>query len=161
MGAGVTDEGRAGLETALGQTRRVREWRRYRAVLLWGEGHPVATIAQTLQVHVASVYTGIAHWRAEGLVGLHEGVHPGLAPRLDAAGLAWLDGLLRQDPQASGYTLTGWTVPALHAEAGKAGYRVSTATLRRAIRRLGWRWKRPKFVLGRPDPAYAEKKPPS
>jgi hypothetical protein len=51
-------------------------------------------------------------------------------------------------------------VPAVHAEASKAGYQLSPYTLRRAIRRLDWRWKRPKFVLGRPDPAYAEKKMP-
>ncbi len=31
-------------------------------------------------------------------------------------------------------------------------------TVRRTLHRLGWRWKRPKYVLGRPDPAYAEKK---
>ena len=98
-------------------------------------------------------------WRHEGLAGLHEGVHPGLAPRLDAAGLVWLDGLLGRDPQECGYTLSGWTVPALQTEAASVGYRVSSATLRRAIRRLDWRWKRPKFVLGRPDPDYEKKRP--
>jgi hypothetical protein len=25
------------------------------------------------------------------------------------------------------------------------------------LHRLGYRWKRPQYVLGRPDPAYAEK----
>jgi hypothetical protein len=74
--------------------------------------------------------------------------------------MAWLDAVLRQDPQAYGYALTGWTVPALHTEATRAGYRLSAYTLRRAIWRLGWRWKRPKFVLRRPDPDYAEKKRP-
>jgi len=33
-------------------------------------------------------------------------------------------------------------------------------TLRRTLKRLGYRWKRPQYVLGRPDPAYAEKKGP-
>ena len=158
MGHELTEEQRTGLDQALRTTRRVREWRRYRAVLLWAEGQTVAAIAQALQVSVASVYNWLATWRAQGLAGLHEGVHPGLAPRLDAAGLAWLDGLLRRDPQEYGYTLTGWTVPAVHTEATKAGYRLSHHTLRRAIWRLDWRWKRPKFVLGRPDPDYAQKK---
>jgi transposase len=160
MAHGLTDEQRATLEKALGATRRVREWRRYRAVLLAGEGHAVPAIAATLQVSETSIYNWLAAWQAKGLAGLREGVHPGLAPRLDAAGLAWLDALLRRDPQECGYTLTGWTVPALQTEAATAGYRVSPSTLRRAMRRLDWRWKRPKFVLGRPDPAYAEKKKP-
>jgi len=30
--------------------------------------------------------------------------------------------------------------------------------LPRTLHRLGYRWKRPKFVLGRPDRGYAEKK---
>jgi transposase len=158
MARAMTDEERAGLDGALRRARRVREWRRYRAVLLWADGQPAPAIAQTLQVSVASVYNWLVAWRTDGLAGLQEGVHPGLARRLDAAGLAWLDGVLRRDPQACGYALTGWTVPALHAEATRAGYRLSPYTLRRAIWRLGWRWKRPKFVLGRPDPAYAEKK---
>jgi transposase len=156
----LTDEQRRALSTALGATRRVREWRRYRAVLLAGEGHAAPAIAATVQVSEASIYHWLAAWRDEGLAGLREGVHPGLAPRVDAVGLAWLDGLLRRDPQECGYTLSGWTVPAVQTEAATAGYRVSSATLRRAIRRLDWRWKRPKFVLGRPDPDYAKKKRP-
>ncbi len=35
---------------------------------------------------------------------------------------------------------------------------MSERTTRRTLRRLGWRGKRPKYVLGRPDPQYAEKK---
>jgi transposase len=154
----LTDEQRTELSTALGATRRVREWRRYRAVLLAGEGRTTPEIAATLQVSEASIYNWLAAWRNEGLAGLHEGVHPGLAPRLDAAGLVWLDGLLGRDPQEYGYTLTGWTVPALQTEAASVGYQLSSSTLRRAIRRLDWRWKRPKYVLGRPDPDYEKKR---
>jgi transposase len=154
----LTDEQRRALSTALGATRRVREWRRYRAVLLAGEGRTAPEIAATLQVSEASIYNWLAAWRDEGLAGLHEGVHPGLAPRLDAAGLVWLDALLGRDPQEYGYTLTGWTVPALQTEAASVGYQVSSSTLRRAIRRLDWRWKRPKYVLGRPDPDYQKKR---
>ena len=42
----------------------------------------------------------------------------------------------------------------------RAGFVVGERTIRRALRRLGYRWKRPQYVLGRPDPAYAEKKGP-
>jgi transposase len=158
MASTLTAEERAGLQQALRQARRSREWRRFRAILLWGEGASVAAIAVTLQVSRTSVYNWLVDWRQEGVAGLHEGVHPGPVRRLDPAGLSWLDALLQQDPQTYGYALTGWTIPALHTEVTKAGYTLSDHTLRRAVWRLGWRWKRPKFVLGRPDPAYAEKK---
>jgi transposase len=69
-----------------------------------------------------------------------------------------LEGLLDQDPQARGHAATGWTVPLLVGELAAAGYPVGERTVRRALHRRGWRWKRPKFVLGRPDPAYDQKK---
>ena len=68
--------------------------------------------------------------------------------------------LLATDPQAHGHQATGWTVPLLRAELANAGYAVGERTVRRALHRLGYRWKRPHYVLGRPDPAYAEKRGP-
>jgi transposase len=90
-----------------------------------------------------------------------EGKHSGQARRLDGAAEAVLEALLAEgDPQAHGYAATGWTVPLLRAELAKRGWAAAERTIRRTLHRCGWRWKRPKFVLGRPDPAYAEKKSP-
>jgi Winged helix-turn helix len=47
------------------------------------------------------------------------------------------------------------------AELATAGYAVGERTIRRALDRAGWRWKRPKYVLGRPDPQYLGKGRPS
>jgi transposase len=104
------------------------------------------------------VYNWVAAWRRAGLAGLHEAPHGGRKRGFDAAGEQWLGTLLASDPQTHGYRAGGWTVPLLLREAAAAGYVVSAATLRRTIHRLGWRWKRPTYVLGRPDPAYAEKR---
>lgn len=79
---------------------------------------------------------------------------------MDAAGEAEVEGLLAIDPQTRGHQATGWTVPLLRTELARAGFVVGERTIRRALRRLGYRWKRPQYVLGRPDPAYAEKKGP-
>jgi len=120
---------------------------------------PVATVAQTLGCTETSVYNWVAAWRADGLAGVAEGVHPGKVHRLDPAAEAALETLLTEgDPQAQGYVATGWTVPLLRTELAKRGGEAAERTIRRTLHRLGWRWKRPKFVLGRPDPAYAEKK---
>lgn len=160
MEISLSAQERKALERAVRRARGVRQWRRYQAVLLLAEGKPVALVAGVLRASVAGVYNWAARWREAGLVGLQEGLHPGRGRHFDATGEQWLDALLASDPQAHGYQATGWTVPLLCREAARAGYHVSAQTLRRAIRRLGWRWKRPKYVLGRPDPDYAEKKPP-
>ncbi len=155
----LTTEERAALHAAQVRSRKVRHWRRYQAVLLRADGVPVATVAQTLDCTETSVYNWVAAWRTDGLAGVAEGVHPGKVRRLDPAAEATLERLLTEgDPQVYGYVATGWTVPLLRTELAKRGWGAAERTIRRTLHRLGWRWKRPKFVLGRPDPAYAEKK---
>jgi len=137
----------------------VRHWRRYQAVLLRADGVALATVAQTLGCTQASVCNWTRAWRERGAQGVAEGVHPGAERRLDAAAERVLAALVGEgDPQAHGYAATNWTAPLLRTELGKQGWGASEKTLRRTLHRLGYRWKRPKFVLGRPDPAYAEKK---
>jgi transposase len=156
----LTAADRAALEGAAAAEPRVRRWRRFRAVLLLADGQAPGAVAAALGCGVSSVYGWAAAWRREGLAGLREGDHGGGRPVLGAAGEAALEALLAEDPQARGHKATGWTVPLLRAELAKAGYAPSDKTLRRALHRRGWRWKRPKYVLGRPDPAYAEKRGP-
>jgi transposase len=156
----LTDAHRAELEAAARAEQGVRRWKRYRAVLLRGEGMTVAAVAAALRCSEASVYGWTARWRRDGVAGLREGDHGGGTVKLDAAGEARLAALLAADPQAHGHQATGWTVPLLRGEVANAGYRVGERTIRRAVRRLGYRWKRPQYVLGRPDPDYAEKRGP-
>ncbi len=155
----LTRDERAALHAAQACSRTVRHWRRYQAVLLRADGVPVATVAQTLDCTETSVYNWVAAWRADGLVGVAEGAHPGKVRRLAPSAEAVLETLLVEgDPQAHGYAATGWTVPLLRTELANRGWVAAERTIRRTLHRLGWRWKRPKFVLGRPDPAYQEKK---
>src|SRR5262249_9132573 len=98
-------------------------------------------------------------WRERGVMGVAEGVHPGAERRLDAEADRALQALLDEaNPPAHGYATTNWTAALLRTELAKRGWGASEKTLRRTLHRLGYRWKRPKFVLGRPDPAYAEEK---
>jgi transposase len=154
----MTAAQRAELEAAADAAQRTRAWKRCQAVLLLAEGHPPARVAHALRCHVASVYPWVARWRQAGVAGLAEGPHPGAVRRLDAAGEVLLERLLDEDPQAHGHQATGWTVAWLHGELTRAGYRLGARTVRRALHRLGYRWKRPQYVLGRPDPDYEAKK---
>jgi transposase len=154
----VTESQRTELAAAAAAEKRVRRWRRYQAVLLLADGQAPAAVARTLRCSRAGVYAWAAAWRRTGVAGLREGDHGGGRVKLAAAGAAALQDLLSADPQAWGHQATGWTVPLLRTELARADCVVGERTIRRALHRLGYRWKRPRYVLGRPDPAYAEKK---
>lgn len=151
---------RAALEAAASRERRVRIWRRCQAVLLLGAGQPPQVVATTLGCSLSSVYGWAATWRQDGVPALAGQPHGGGVVALDVRAGPLLERLLGEDPQARGHCAAGWTVPLLRTELAAAGYRMSTKTIRRALHRLGYRWKRPKYVLGRPDPTYTEKKTP-
>lgn len=160
MAVPLTPTDRAALEAAAAAEPRVRRGKRYQAILLRAEGQTVAAVAAVLRCRVASVYAWTAAWRQAGVAGLQEGPHGGGKPKLGPEGEAVLTGRLAEDPQVHGYQATGWTVPLLQTELAQAGYAVGERTIRRTLHRLGYRWKRPRYILGRPDPAYAEKKGP-
>jgi len=154
----LTAEERAVLAAAEASEGRVRHWRRYRALQLLADGQSLATVAAAVGCSERSLWYWAARWRGAGLAGLVEAPHRGRERTLDGRAERLLEALLGTDPQARGYHATGWTVPALQTALAAAGYTVGPRTIRRTLHRLGWRWKRPKYVLGRPDPAYAEKK---
>jgi transposase len=122
------------------------------------DGEQPGRVATALGCAPSSIYNWAAAWRRDGIAGLYEADHAGAPRVLDADGEALLAELLGTDPQARGHHATGWTVPLLQTELAVHGYAPSESTLRRALHRLGYCWKRPRFVLGRPDPAYAEKR---
>lgn len=154
----LSDSERAALADAAAREQRVRRWRRYQAVLRIAAGERPEAVTAGLGCSRASVYNWVAAWRSEGLAGVVEAAHPPPVLAHTAPLETLLNTLLADDPQRHGHHATGWTVPLLHGEAQRAGITVSERTVRRAVRRLGWRWKRPKYVLGRPDPQYDEKK---
>lgn len=155
----MTDKERVAVEAAQRATRRVREWRRLQAVRLLADGREAPAVAQALGCGVSSVYYWAEDWQAAGLAGVLDRPHAGGRPRrLDQAAEATLEQLLGDDPQAHGMAATDWTVPLLRTALTQRGQELSERTVRRTLHRLGWRWKRPKYVLGRPDPAYETKK---
>jgi transposase len=158
MSLTLTDDQRSALEAAMTATPRVRRWKRYRAIVLRGDGLSVPAVAQSLGCSQASVYAWTVAWRRDGVAGLAEGDHGGGQVKLGQMAEAVLRALLATDPQVHGHRATGWTVPLLRTELATRGTRVSERTIRRALHRLGYRWKRPRYILGRPDPDYAAKK---
>jgi transposase len=158
MEISLTEQEAADLARATATARQVRQWRRYRAIQLLAQGQSTEKVVETLGCSLASLYNWVHVWQQVGLSGLQEPIHAGRTRLLNQSAEQLLEQWLASDPQAFGEQTTGWTVPLLHTRLTTAGYPISQRTLRRTLHRLGWRWKRPKYVLGRPDPAYAEKK---
>lgn len=156
----MTPEQRTDLEQAAAHARQTRSWKRSQALLLLADGQTISQVAHTLACGQSTISRWVALWREQGAERLAEGPHCGRAYRLDATAAQRVQDLLEADPQAHGHHATGWTVPLLLGELAAAGWVVHEHTLRRTLKRLGYRWKRPQYVLGRPDPAYTANKGP-
>lgn len=156
----LTRSERGALAVALQTTRDRRHWVRLRGVWLAAEGMPVEEICRVLGRGPSSVYDWLAHWRrTRDPAALVDAPRSGQPPVLTAQHRARLEALLATSPRAHGYQSEGWTVPLLVVHfAEREGVTVSGTTLRRVLHALGYRWKRPRYVLARRDPERAEKK---
>lgn len=160
-GAGVPAAERRVLAHALETTRSVRYWRRLRAVWLYEVEHTaLEAICASLGVGESSVYKWVARYRAtRAPTQLADRPRAGRPPRLTAAMRATLATIVETDPRAHGYHTNGWT-------AGLLAYHlrqqhqvpVHETVVRHALHALGYRWKRPRYVLARQDPERAGKK---
>jgi transposase len=159
MGLMLKTKERVALAEAASKEKRVRNWRRIRAIELLAGGRKPEAVAETLGCARSSVYAWAKAWREMGLWGLREEPRSGRKRSLEGRAELLLKELLEEaNPQSRGYRSSGWTVPMLKSELARSGYVVSERTVRRTLKRLGFRWKRPKYVLGRPDPDYESKK---
>jgi transposase len=140
----------------LGETARhstdARETRRALALLDLGVGEPPTRVAQRYRVSRSTVYEWAARWqntdrpRAERLRDAdRSGRPPGARGAVEVA----LAKLMPSAPTAHGYRHPAWTTPLLLAHLRRQGVEASDTTVRRALHRLGYRWKRPRFVLSR------------
>lgn len=146
------------LERALRTTRDRRHWVRLRGVVLAADGVPVAEICTALGCGSSAVYEWIAHWRrTRDPAELADAPRSGQPPRLKAEHRDRLEQLLGSSPEEHGYHTVGWTVPLLAVHFARVeGVPVSETTLRRVLHSLGYRWKRPRYVLARRDPDSGE-----
>ena len=108
---------------AASREKRVRHWRRLKAVELLASGQRPEAVAEVLSCARSSVYAWAKAWRVEGIEGLREAPRPGKRRSLDGEAERLLEALLEEGaPQVRGHRATGWTVPLLWAELEEAGY---------------------------------------
>lgn len=142
-------------------SRDARETRRALALLDLDAGEPAARVAQRYRVGRSTVYEWAARWadpdrpRGERLRdAARSGRPPGTRDEVQEA----LAELMPSAPTAHGYRHPAWTTPLLLAHLKRQGVAASDTTVRRALHRLGYRWKRPRFVLSRRDPHWRQAK---
>jgi transposase len=148
------------LGRALEHAADVRTYRRLQAVFLVACGWAVREVARLTRVRPWAVYAWLRRYlrthRPECLHDAARSGRPPVAPRITDTRIVRE---FRRDPFRLGYNSTGWTVLLLaHHLRQKYGCPISARTLRRRLRRLGLRWKRPRYVYATKDPHRAQKK---
>ena len=156
----LTSWQRRRLRRQLAETRDARLYRRTLAVLEFDHGRSAADIARTLGVTRQSVYDWVeAYTQDHDPASLEDEGGRGRHPLLGEDQEHLLEALLAVSPQDLGYPHVSWTVPLLQEVLEVATEQwVSDDTLRRALDRLNYVWKRPRYDLN-PDPEREKKTP--
>lgn len=154
----LTSWQRQRLRRQLAETRDARLFRRTLAVLEFDHGHSAADLARMLGVTRQAIYNWVeAYTQTRDPLSLEDEEGRGRYPLLDEDQMHLLEALLAISPQELGWSHVSWTIPLLHEALEIAtGQRVSDDTLRRAMHRLDYVWKRPRYELN-PDPEREKK----
>ena len=130
-------------------------YRRVQAVHFSSQRLKVQQIADIVSRHRATVFRWLQDFDARGLPALWPGKSTGRPPKADAEFQAALVDAVERNPRDLGYSFTRWTVDLLAEHLRRTVHvMVSSSTVRNALKRLGYRYGRPKLDLKhRQDPA--------
>jgi len=112
---------------------------RQRAARLFAEGQSRAHVARTLGVCRATAGHWYRTWQAGGVAALAKPRPRGRKPKIEAAKLARLHGLLARSPRHCGFDLDTWSLAAVVAVIQRStGVTYHPRHVARVLRRLGW-----------------------
>jgi transposase len=158
----LTAKERREIQAQVQQTDDARLCRRLLAVLEADRGMPAGEIAELLGVSDQSVYNWLARFNKSHKASvLSDASRSGRPVRAGETVDILLRTLLMLSPERFGYHATHWTVPLFQDQLRQnTGEQFSADTVRRSLHRLGYVWKRPRYVLS-PDPQREKKTPNS
>jgi transposase len=143
------------------EIRRSQESRydhRLHAVLLVAQGMSAPKVAQLLGDSARTVQYWVRRFFAEGLSGLVEGERPGRSARLSESQLDRIEAILRESPRSQGMTATRWNGKTLAAWLRRTwAVKLSVRQCQRVFRRLGFRQRKPRPLIGDADPLVQER----
>jgi len=155
---------RPALMTLAARAPTLRQGRRAQGLLWLAEGVTVTAVAQRLHVSRQAVYTWQgrlgASPRGRDLAGRLADRPRSGRPRTKGQAVEELIAeVLGTDPRQQGYRLAVWTTRLLRQQLQRRqDVTVSERTIRRCLRRLGYRYKRPRYVLARRAPHWRQAK---
>jgi transposase len=153
---------RGRLEEVVRHPADARQLKRAQALLWVDAGESVGEVAHRLRVTRQSIYNWldrIPHREGSVAKRLRDAPRSG-RPRAKSDVVDPVVALLlRSDPEQYGYCATGWTNALLRSFLRtQCALKVSHQTVRKAIRRAGYRWKRPRYVLSRRSKTWRQAK---
>ena len=153
----LTSEQREALEKA----RRIRTSNlaeRCLAVLLCDRGQRVPAIAQSLGRHEHTIRSWLKGYLTGGIEGLKDTPPPGRPGRQEQAALSLLTPVIPNSPSEYGYLEAGWSAALLVDYLRRHEVVASESTVKRALKRGGWVYKRFAKTVPAHAPSSAEKK---
>lgn len=149
----------AAVRNASPHARCVRQYRRSLAILECGRGKAVNEVAQSLHVTRQGVHNWVIRFHHAGqCAALADRPHSGRPRRAEIVVDTFLCELMLVPLEQCGYRATHWTVPLLQDQFKQHLNQVfCNATVRRVLHRLGYVWKRPRYVLAA-DPQREKKR---
>lgn len=121
---------------------------RIRVILLSSKGYPVSQIADIFECDQASVRAWIERFEAEGVKGLYDRPRCGRPRKAGVVAQEEIRRIVQTPPSSLGYIFGFWTVITVCTHlVGRLSLKVSEATVRRVLWRLGYRWRRPRHLL--------------
>ncbi len=146
---------------ALEQARRIRTSNlaeRCFAVLLSDRGHSVPAIALASGRHEHTIRSWLKAYMKAGVEGLKATPPPGRTNRKEQEALTLLQPVLAKHPSDGGYLEAGWSTSLLVDYLEQQGLKASESTVKRALKRGGWVYKRFAKTMPAHAPSSEEKK---
>lgn len=138
-------------------------YRRIQAVLLVAEGRTLVQAAEVTGLSRPAVYFWLGRYvRSRRVEALQDAPRSGRPPTAACISAEHIFEALNCLPSDWGYSSHIWTVALLAAHLERRyGCSIHPDTLRRRMRALGLRWKRPRYVYSQKAPHLPQKKQPS
>ena len=128
-------------------------------VLMNAEGRSVPQIARLLKRHPHTVRDWLKRYKAYGIKGLKREFSPGRPNEKRKKLMEYIETILSDPPTIHGYQENTWTVPLItHAAKRDLNMEVSKDTVIRALKDMGYTYKRPAKTVPGTAPSPEEKR---
>jgi len=146
-----------GLRDEIRRSEESRYDHRLHGVLLVAQGMSCPEVAGLLGDAPRSVENRVRRFEKNGLAGLREGERSGRPQQLNTVQVAKINVVLRQTPRDAGLSQNLWDGKALSAWVEREyGISLGVRQCQRPFRRLEFRLRKPRPMIGKGDPAVQQ-----